>query len=118
MMDQSSITAQRAREFGIPGQGADEADDAFKMRVSGALRQMDHPIEAHEAFQDALYDDPSHPMTLTGILGYTARTMQGHPESGDHQREVGHDIAAGVVAQTDDRDDLGYLALMMILMGR
>ena len=111
------ITAQRAREFNIAAQEAGESDDAFRHRVSGALRAQGHIIEAHEACQNALYDDPT-ANVMTGIFGAMAQMMQGREyRLSDGMRQVGDDIAAGVVAQTPQDDSAGMLAVLAVLMG-
>lgn len=106
------VTAQRAQEFNLPPQGPDESESAFKDRISGALRDMGHIIEAHEAATGKLYndggDDPlSNPMT--GIMGALAQKMQGvdYHQSGSNQ--VGLDVAAGYVKKDPPREPFGGL---------
>lgn len=111
----TNITAQRAQEFNIPAQQPNETDEAFRTRVSGVLRGQGHIIEAHEAYQNALYDQDENAMT--GIFGAVAQALNGKDYSPDDpQRQVGDDIAAGVVASSKkpkmDADMLlAYLAL-------
>lgn len=103
------FTAQRARWFDLPPQGESESDIEFRERVAGALRDRGKIIEAHEAYHNCLYDDPSG-APMTGILGAVAQVMQGQNYGSKGNRQVGDDIAAGVCAQsTHDEDPLGML---------
>lgn len=109
------ITRQRAQEFDIEPQGKDESDGDFRHRVSGAIRDQGHVIEAHEAYQGALYDESD--QVMTGIFGAVAQTLYG--DYGSHgSSQVGDDIAAGTVMQNPRDDDLGLLAVMAVLMGK
>lgn len=99
--EKNLVTAQRAQEYNLPPQGPDESESAFKNRISGALRDMGHIIEAHEAATGKLYndggDDPmSNPMT--GIMGVLAQKMQGVDYHQSASNQVGMDVAAGYVA--------------------
>ena len=109
-----SITEQRAREFGIAVQQEDESDYAFRNRVALVLRAGGHIIEAHEAFNDCLYDDPDG-NAMTGIIGAVAQAMDGRHYSGD---QIGNDIAAGVVAQKPPDTMRDALILMMAMFGK
>ena len=111
----NSITAQRAREFDIEPQQENESDSAFRCRVSGMLREAGHLIEAHEAFQNALYDQSDD--VMTGIFGAVAMAMQGVNYSSDGMHQVGDDIAAGTVAQHPQDDDAAKLAMLAIVLG-
>ena len=111
-----SITAQRAQEFGIEAQQDGESETAFRQRVSGELRRMGHIIEAHEAYANALYDQSND--VMTGIFGAMAQKLQGHEYSPrDGMRQVGDDLAAGIVAQAPQDDSAGLLAVLAVMMG-
>jgi hypothetical protein len=114
MMD--GITAQRAREFGIEAQREGESELAFRSRVAGELRQRGHIMEAHEAYQDALYDQSD--SVMVGIFGAVAQAYHGVDYGGSGERQIGDDIASGIVAQTPRDDDLGLMCLLAILAGR
>lgn len=118
MKSGAQITAQRAAEFGLTPQREGESDSEFKDRISGSLRAMGQVIEAHEAYNNALYDDPEDGLPMTGIIGATARAVQGRDYGArTGSRQVGDDIAAGTVAQAPKDDDDGQMALMAILLG-
>ena len=83
-------------------QNEGEGDDAFKSRVTGELRAQGQIIEAHEAYSGRRYDDPDQGPTgpMTGIFGAVAQAMQGREYSPhDPERQIGDDIAAGVVSR-------------------
>ncbi len=107
------ITAQRAQEFGIEAQREGESDYDFRDRVANQLRAMGHPIEAHEAFSNRLYDDPEGG-AMDGIVGFIAQAMAGKSYSGN---QIGNDIVAGVVAQKSQDPMRDALILMMAMMG-
>lgn len=95
----NAITAQRAQEYGIEGQREGESDAAFRDRVGGALREAGHPIEAHEALRNCLYDDPEGG-AMEGIIGAVALAMNQsgfRPNAGASQ--LGDDIAAGLLVR-------------------
>jgi hypothetical protein len=109
----NGITKQRAQEFGIEQQPG-ESDAAFRTRVSDELRRQGHIIEAHEAYTDALYDDPQG-NAITGIVGAVAQEMLDKTYDGN---AVGNDIAAGIVAQAPRYTSSdALLVLMAVLMG-
>lgn len=98
MKQGTEITAQRAREFGIEEQGKQESDDGFRNRVAGRLRDMGHIIEAHEAQQNSLYDDPDGG-AMTGIIGAVAQALHGRNYGSTGSRQIGDDIAVGTIVQ-------------------
>ena len=112
----NGITAQRAQEFDIPPQSDGESDMAFRTRVSGALRAAGHIIEAHEAYRDALYNDPDSGC-MDGIIGAVAQIMQGVDYHSDGEHQVGDDIAAGLYVQHKHDDDSMMALLAVMLFG-
>lgn len=110
-----SITEQRAQEFGIAPQREGESDFEFRHRVSGALRDQGHIIEAHEAFQNALYDQNDD--VMTGIVGAMAQTLHDIDYGSHGSRQVGDDIAAGAIAQSPRDDGAAMLGLVVVLLG-
>lgn len=112
-----SITAQRAQEFDILPQQEGESDYDFRNRVSGILREQGHIIEAHEAYQNALYDDPDS-NCMTGIIGAAAQAMQGVDYGGDGVHRMGNDIAAGIYTQYKKQEDPLMALLAMALFDR
>lgn len=107
------ITKQRAQEFGIEAQREGESDYDFRDRVANELRAMGHPIEAHEAFSNCLYDDPGSD-AMTGIIGFVAQAIQGTSYSGN---QIANDIVSGVVAQKPQDQLADALIMMLALMG-
>ncbi len=98
-----NITKQRAAEFGLEAQRADETDIAFRERISDALRAAGRIIEAHEAYNGALYNQDDN--TMAGIIGAVANAMlrPGQPE------DIGDDIAAGFLVKHPASQDDGSL---------
>lgn len=88
------ITTQRAKEFELAPQGENESDQSFRERVAGELRDQGHLMEAHEAYNNCLYDDPNG-NAMTGIIGAIAQQMQGINYGSAGNRQIGDDIAAG-----------------------
>lgn len=99
----------RAREYGeylgIP-QVEDESDDRFRERVAGVLRSKGQIIEAHEVYSGRRWDDPEQGAAgpMAGITGAMAQVLNGFEYSPhDPERQIGDDIAAGIVATHRDR---------------
>ncbi len=59
-------------------------------------------IEAHEAYQDKRYEDSD--SVMTGITGAVAQAFQGVDYGSHGERQVGDDIAAGILAQAPKRE--------------
>ncbi len=114
-----NITAQRAREFGIQGQQSVESDESFRNRVSAKLRAMGQFIEAHEAYNNSLYDDPNS-MAAVGIVGVVAQAVQGQGTGArTWSQQVGDDIAMGILALDPKEEMSPEMAMLMIdLFGR
>lgn len=88
------LATEYANYYELEPQVEDESNFDFKRRVSIALRKAGHLIEAHEAYQDARWDQNDN--VLTGIAGAIAQAIAGVSYSGD---PVGNDIAAGTIAR-------------------
>jgi hypothetical protein len=88
------LATEYARYYGVEEQRENESDMAFRGRVSTALRDMGHIIEAHEAYQDERYEDSD--SVMTGLFGAMAQALQGTRYGGD---PVGNDIAAGTLVR-------------------
>ncbi|MEK7543738.1 MAG: hypothetical protein AAB557_02635 [Patescibacteria group bacterium] len=101
MADQVNWTAERAKEHNLPPQGKDESDKAFRFRISSALRDMGFPIEAHEAYCNALYDQSQD--VLTALYGVVTQETKRDYGQTDGER-VGDDIATGIVVRTPARE--------------
>ena len=115
----TEFTAQRAEWFGIDPQGPNENETEFKDRVSGALRDMGHIIEAHEAFHNQLYDEVSEgePGPMVGILGAMAQQMHGKNYGRRGVSQVGDDVAVGMVVEKSRPEMPPEMALLALLMG-
>lgn len=74
------ITAQRAREFEIQAQQPGETEMEFRNRVFDELRSNGHLIEAHEALNNALHDDPEGGVFI-GLTGEVVQVMRGDEPS-------------------------------------
>jgi len=101
-------------------QGEGENEDAFKSRVAGVLRKKGSIIEAHEAFSGRRYDDEEQGATgpMAGIFGAVAQAMQGREYSpSDPERQIGDDIAAGVLAQRGEDPAKSALAAIFGALG-
>ena len=110
------LATDYAKYYGIPAQGQNETDLAFRSRVAGALRDMGHLVEAHEAQQDQRYEDSDE--VMTGITGAIAQALQGRDYGRRGEQLIGDDIAAGYVAKSPPDDGMGaLLAMMMTMLG-
>lgn len=112
----TEITTQRAREFNLPPQQENEDEMSFRRRVSGALRDQGNIIEAHEAFNNELYDQSTDAMT--GIIGALAQVSQDVDFGSKGDRQVDDDFAAGVVVQAPKEDPSMALLAMMLFGGK
>lgn len=104
-------TATHAQSFGLPPQGENESDGAFRERISGSLREMGRSIEAHEAYQNSRYEDSAD--VMTGVLGAMARVLEGTDNGWNGSNDVGDDIAAGTLVRNPEQEyPADYLLLM------
>lgn len=71
-----------------------------------------HLIEAHEVFQNARYED--NPAVMNGIVGAVAQAMSGVNYHSTGARQVGDDIAAGVVTQAEREEPMALLLAMLL----
>lgn len=88
------LATEYAKYYGVEEQREGESDMAFRGRVSTALRDMGHVIEAHEAYQDERYEDSD--SVVTGLFGVMAQALQGTRYGGDL---MGNDIVAGILVR-------------------
>ena len=99
--DINALAREYGAYYGIE-QRENESGSAYRSRVAGELRRKDMLIEAHEAFSGRTHDDPAQGPTgpMTGILGAVSQIMQ-RTEYPSHnpERQIGDDIAEGVVQQ-------------------
>lgn len=108
------LATEYAQYYGIASQGEGEADMVFRNRVSGALRDMGHIIEAHEAWQDKLYDQSDD--VMTGVIGAVAQVLQGVDYGSRGASQVGDDIAAGAIVQNPQHKMDANMALFAMLL--
>jgi hypothetical protein len=93
----------QARMYGeyygmVQKDGEDDSD--YRSRVAGELRRQGKLIEAHEAFSGRRWNDPEQGIAgpTAGIIGAVAQSLKGFEYSPrDPERQIGDDIAAGVV---------------------
>lgn len=109
------LATDYARYYGIEAQREDESDNTFRHRVAGALRGQGHIIEAHEAQQDAYYDQSDN--VMAGILGAVYQEMNGVAYGSTGERLVGDDIAIGHVV-SNPKPEVDPLMLLMAMMMR
>src|SRR3989339_1529281 len=83
-------TAIRALEHNIDPQQEGESNADFRLRVSGELRGKRRIIEAHEAYQNALFDSGNE-MLEYGLLGAVSQLLGGEQYSRDPVEQVGDD---------------------------
>jgi hypothetical protein len=95
------LATEYAQYYGIPAQGEGETDLAFRTRVSGVLRAKGLIIEAHEAYQDSRYEEgyAGSADVMTGVMGAMALALSDRDYGVDGARQVGDDIAAGIIAR-------------------
>ena len=110
-------TKQLQEAYKLPPQGADESDYNFRHRVAGQLRDMGKLIEAHEAQQDARWDDDSKGGDVqAGIMGAVAQALQGVDYHVRGEQQVGCDIAAGMYLKHKKPDPSPEAMMLMLQM--
>lgn len=100
--------------------GENESQDSFKSRVAGILRQKGSIIEAHEVYSGRRFDDPDQGPTgpMTGILGAVAQALQDKNYSpNDPERQIGDDIASGVIVKAPEDPTKALLKSIFDLLG-
>lgn len=113
------LATEYAKYYKIAPQGESETDAAFTSRVSGALRDAGHIIEAHEVAQNKLYDADGGDNVIAEIAGAVAMALQGKSYGSTGGNRIGDEIAAGVVATSPKREtDLTSLLLAIMLSER
>ena len=122
-MDETFDMNELAKDYGIYYKITrmdSESDYDYRSRVAGILREKGKIIEAHEAFSGRRYDDPNQGPSgpMSGIMGAMAKALhkvEYHP--GDPERQIGDDIAAGVVTRFKDDSEEKSLAAIFDLLG-
>ena len=109
------LATEYARYYKIEPQGKDESDHDFRGRVSGILRDMGNIIEAHEAFEDARYEDSVN--VMTGVMGAVGQAHQNKHYGRSGERQVDDDFAAGVCLQVEKENSMVAL-FTALLCGR
>ena len=108
------LATEYAQYYKITLQQEGETDEAFRRRVAGALRDMGCIIEAHEAANDARYEDDDN--VMTGIVGALAQAMQGIDYRSKGERQIGNDFAAGTLVQNPKPKMSPEEALLMVTL--
>lgn len=117
--DPTAIARSLSDHLDIQQQGGED-DAAFRSRIAGVLRGQGRIIEAHEALSGRRWDDEEQgPMgPMTGIIGALAQAAQGIEYSPhDPERQVGDDLAAGVVASSPKNQDDAAIGRLLDLLG-
>jgi hypothetical protein len=103
--------------FGIEQKKENESVAAFQSRVSGVLRDNNMLIEAHEVYHNKRYENDED--VMTGIIGAVAQTFQNNNYRSRGSRQVGHDIAAGLVTKNPEPQMSTEAALLLLeLLGK
>lgn len=90
-------TTNLQEAYGLPPQGPAESDYDFRHRIAGQLRDMGKLIEAHEAQQDARWDDEEKGGdVLAGVTGAMAQALTGVDYRVQGEQQVGCDLVAGL----------------------
>jgi len=98
----------------------DETDDNYRSRVSGILRGRGNLVEAHEVFSGRRHDDPEQGDLgpITGLFGALAQVLEGKDYSpNDPERQIGDDLAVGIVTRFKDRSAETALATIFGALG-
>lgn len=115
MKQGTEYTKQRAAWFGVEQQHEGENDMDFRRRVAGVLRDQGKFIEAHEALNNALYDDPEGGCE-DGIMGAVAMAMQGIDYGSRGSRRVEDEAVAGMYLKAPKMSQAEAM-LMMLMLG-
>ena len=107
------LVAEYAGYYNIAPQAEGESDTNFRHRVAGELRNQGHIIEAHEAQQNARYDESSN--VMDGIAGAMAMALQGVNYGSTGSRLVGDEIAAGAVVR-NPKPEMSMAEIMIAMM--
>ncbi len=113
----TTVTKQHAEYYKLPPQREDESAYDFRHRIAGDLRDMGKLIEAHEAQQDARFNDADRGGdVIQGIMGAMAQTLQGVDYRASGSMQVGCDIAAGGIMKYGKPSMSGGEAMLMMAM--
>lgn len=108
------LATQYAEWYDIEPQKEGESDSAFTSRVSGALRDAGHIVEAHEVHANKRYDEEGSG-AMDGIIGAVAMALQGKSYGKTGYTLVGDEIAAGVVAQAPEEPKMSAAEVMLYM---
>lgn len=109
-----TATINHAHDFDLPPRQEGESANAFRERISSALRDRRHMVEAHEAWTGKFFDEDD---AATGIIGAVAMRMQG-TDYGTHDGNlVGDEIATGHMARAPKSNDEGILLFALPMTG-
>ena len=109
------IATSYAEWLNLPPQTDGEGDDAFKSRVAVALRADNRIVEAHEVLQDKRWDEEGSDMVMAGIAGALAMALRGRNYGSTGDRQLGDEIAAGVVATAPPKPRMSEAEMMIAL---
>jgi hypothetical protein len=106
------LATEYAKYYKIAPQRKNETDAAFRSRVSAALRDRGYITEAHEAYRDERYEDSSD--VITGIMGAMTQVLLKKNYGSHGERQIGDDIAVGIVTQSPKLEMNPATAILMI----
>lgn len=109
------IATEYARWLNLPPQAEGESDDTFRSRIAVALRADNRLIEAHEVLQDKRWDEEGSDMVMAGVAGALAMALQGKDYGSTGVRQLGDEIAAGVVATAPAKQRTRAAEIMIML---
>ncbi|MEK6873571.1 MAG: hypothetical protein AABW91_01905 [Nanoarchaeota archaeon] len=105
--DRNALALEYGLHYKIPKLER-ESDDDYRVRLSGELRTRGDMIESHEVFSGRRYDDPEQGSMglIAGIFGAMAQELSGKKfSSHDPERQIGDDLALGVVIRDGGKAD-------------
>lgn len=108
------LATEYAKHYKIDPQREGESDPDFQERVSGALLDAGRILEAHEVYQNERYETDDG--VMTGVIGAVAQAMQKRNYGSKGVKQIGDDLAAGIVAQHPRRQDPVEILLLALLL--
>lgn len=108
----TQIATEYAQIYQIEAQKEGKSDADFRGRVAGAIRDKGDSIEAHEAFNNELYDESED--VMTSLIGVATQALQNKNYGSTGERQIDDDFAAGVLVQAPKKE-IGLAELMLTI---
>ena len=112
--DDCGLATEYAGYYTIAPQGDNESNLSFRERVAGGLRDQGELILAHEAYQNARWDESAD--VVTGITGALAQVMRGKNYGSKGNRQIGDDLAVGYLVENPKPDNDPMMAMLAMLL--